>query len=60
MRAYVITTGLIFFLITLVHVWRGVEESADVARDPGFVLATLVAAALGVWAWRLLRVPMRS
>lgn len=60
MRAYLITTGLIFGLVTLVHVWRGVEEGTGLVRDPWYVLATLVAAALGVWAWRLLRLPMRS
>lgn len=60
MRAYLITTGSVFTLITLAHVWRVVAESASLARDPFFIALTVVAAGLSVWAWRLLRGLTRS
>ena len=56
MRAYVMTTGTIFGLITLAHILRIVHESRVLATDPWFVLLTVVSAALCVWALRLLRV----
>jgi hypothetical protein len=57
MRAYIMTTGSLFGLLTVVHVWRMIEESRALATDPWYILVTLAAAALGVWAWRLLRAP---
>jgi hypothetical protein len=56
MKTYVMTTGAIFGLITLAHLLRVVEEGRHVATDPFFVLLTVLAAALSVWAFRLLRV----
>jgi len=53
MKAYVITTGVIFGLLTLVHIWRAIVE-AHLAADPWYVLITAVAAALCLWAVRLL------
>jgi hypothetical protein len=55
MRAYLWTTGLIFALIVAAHLWRVVAESRDLARDPAFLLLTLLAALLVVWAGILLR-----
>jgi hypothetical protein len=55
MRAYLVTTGTVFGLITAAHVWRVAMESRALARDPWFLLVTLLAAALCVWAFRLLR-----
>ena len=55
MKAYVVTTGALFGLLTVVHLWRIVEEWPHLASDPWFLLATGAAAALGLWAWRLLR-----
>jgi hypothetical protein len=54
MRAYVITTGAVFGLITLAHIWRVAVEGSALAIDPWFVLLTLASAALSFWAWRLL------
>lgn len=54
MKAYLITTGTVFGLITLAHVLRVIVEGGGLARDPWFVLLTLIAAALSFWAWRLL------
>jgi hypothetical protein len=55
MRRYVITTGLVFFAMLLLHVARVVFEGLHVLRDPAFIVTTVLAIALVVWAWRLLR-----
>jgi hypothetical protein len=60
MKAYVITTGSAFGLLVLVHIWRIAEEGAHVVTDPWFSLSTVAAAALSIWAWRLLRLLPRS
>jgi hypothetical protein len=60
MRAYVMTTGVLFGLITLAHVWRVVEEGRGLATDLSFILLTVAAAALCLWAWRLLRLSTRA
>jgi hypothetical protein len=60
MRAYVMTTGAVFGLITLAHVLRIIAEGPHLVTEPWYVLLTVVAAALGVWAWRLLRLTTRS
>ncbi|MGE5278415.1 MAG: hypothetical protein ACM3SU_15585 [Acidobacteriota bacterium] len=49
MKAYLATTGAVFGVITLAHLWRTTGEG------PWFLLLTAAAAAFGVWAWRLLR-----
>lgn len=54
MKGYVTTTGLVFGLITLAHIWRVVEEGSRLAGDPFFALITVVAASLCIWAGRLL------
>ena len=54
MKAYVMTTGAVFGLLTLAHVWRVLEEGLHLVRDPFFLLITLAAAALCLWACRLL------
>ena len=54
MRAYVLTTGTVFGLIVLAHVWRIFEEGAHVATELPFILLTLTSAGLSLWAWRLL------
>jgi hypothetical protein len=60
MRAYVTTTGVIFGLLALAHIWRVVEEGAHLATDPWYILITLVAAGLCLWAWRLVRASPRD
>lgn len=47
-------TGAIFGLLTLAHVWRVIEEGRQLATEPFYVLVTVAAAALCVWALRLL------
>jgi hypothetical protein len=53
MKAYLITTGTIFGLIVVAHVWRVFKEGSRLAKEPVFVLLTIAAAALSFWAWRL-------
>lgn len=55
MRAYLITTGTVFGLITMAHVVRIVEEGRGLLREPWFVLLTLATAAMSLWPVRLLR-----
>lgn len=54
MRAYVITTGALFGLLTIAHVVRIILERRLVP-DPVFILFTLLSAALAIWAWRVLK-----
>ena len=47
MKTYVTTTGALFGLLAVVHVWRIVEER-HLATDPCFLLITAAATALWV------------
>ena len=60
MKAYLATTGTVFGLIVVAHVWRAVAEGPAIAKSPVFILLTVAAAALSVWAWRLLAAMPRS
>jgi hypothetical protein len=60
MKAYVMTTGSIFGLVVAAHVWRAVDEGPHLAADPVFILTTAIATALGVWAWRVVRLIPRK
>jgi hypothetical protein len=59
-KAYVMTSGVIFGLITLAHVWRVFEEGLRLATEPWYVLITLAAAGLCLWGWRVLRALRRA
>ncbi len=48
MKAYVITTGAVFGL------------GPALLKDPFYIVITIAAAALCVWAWRVLRLMRRS
>ena len=54
MKAYVITTGAVFSLLTVAHVCRVIEEGQDLLTNPWWVLITVAAAGLCLWACRLL------
>ena len=60
MKAYVMTTGAVFALLTLAHLLRIIVEGPHLAKEPFYVLITVAAAGLCVWAWRLLRLAKRS
>jgi hypothetical protein len=53
MRAYVATTAVIFGLITVAHIWRLIEER-NLATEPWYILLTVAAAGLCLWAVVLL------
>ena len=58
MKAYLITTGTAFALISVAHIWRAVVDGAHLATDPTFVLLTIAAVGLSIWAWlQLCRLP---
>ena len=59
MRAYVLTTGILFGIVTLAHVWRMIEER-PMATVPWYILITVATGSLCFWAWRLLRRSRRS
>ena len=59
MKVYVMTTGAIFGLITVAHVLRIIAEGSHLLRDPWYVLLTVAAATLCLWASRLLRLTAR-
>jgi hypothetical protein len=59
-KAYLLTTGVIFALLTVLHAWRMFAEAGGPGRDPWFLLITLVAAAFTVWAGVLLRQTQRG
>ncbi len=54
MKAYLITTGTLFAVIVLLHAWRVTIET-NLLRDPTYYVITIVAAAMSLWAFRLLR-----
>jgi hypothetical protein len=54
MKAYVITTGVIFALITLSHIVRMALEPR-VLTEPLYLLLTILSTALAIWAVIVLR-----
>ncbi len=59
MRDNLLTNGTLFGLIAVANLARTITESQRLDSDPWFYLEGpglgLVAAALSLWAWRLLR-----
>jgi len=59
MKAYLIITGVLFALIAVMHTLKAVNDRHLMTTNPAefFSMAALglVAAALAVWAFRLLR-----
>ena len=53
MKAYVITTGVVFGLLTLAHILRIIMEGPGLAKDPFYILITVATAVMCIWAWRL-------
>lgn len=59
MKAYVLTTGTLFGALGLAHILRVIAEAPHWAKDPWYLLITVIAAGLCLWACLLLR-PKRS
>jgi hypothetical protein len=55
MKAYVITTGVVFGILTILHLLRIVMENPHLATNPVYILITVVSASLSIWAWYVLR-----
>lgn len=55
MKAYLLTTSVLFGLITLAHIARMIGESSAFATDPWFLLLTFLAAGLSLWGASLWR-----
>ena len=55
MKAYVITSGGIFGVLTIAHLLRIAVENRHLATEPVYILITLASATLCVWAWVVLR-----
>jgi hypothetical protein len=54
-KAYVITTGVVFGLLTIAHLLRIVGEDPGLAADPFYMAITAASGALCIWAVYLLR-----
>jgi len=63
-KAYLVITGTLFGLIAVLRLLRAIAEWHLLATDPWYFLGMaglgVLAAALAVWAWRLLRLSVRS
>ena len=55
MRAYVLTTGLIFTCLALAHVARLLAEGAGPLAEPVFFVTTLLAVVMAFWAFWCVR-----
>jgi hypothetical protein len=60
MKTYLITTGTLFGLIVLAHIWRILEEGVHPITELPFVLLTIVSAGMSTWAWILVARSRRS
>jgi hypothetical protein len=58
MKAYLVTTGMLFALLALAHIVLTIAHWQRLAADPWFVLQGpgigVAAGFLSLWAWRLL------
>jgi dolichyl-phosphate-mannose--protein O-mannosyl transferase len=52
MKLYLYTTGILFAVITVGHVWEVIDRSHVFASD---VIIVTLSTGLVVWAWRLAR-----
>jgi hypothetical protein len=55
MKAYVLTTGVVFVLILAAHVARLLSEGVHLLATPVFAFTSALSVGLSFWAWRLYR-----
>lgn len=55
MKAYLITTAVVFTLIVFAHVLRVIDEGLRLLADPAFIGTSIAALGLSLWAVVLLR-----
>jgi len=53
LKTYVVTTGVVFALLTAVHVWRMFVER-NLLVEPWFIGITVATALVALWASRVL------
>ena len=53
MKTYVMTTGALFGVLVVAHIWRMISENHQLATDPVYLAITATAGALCLWAVRL-------
>jgi hypothetical protein len=58
MKTYVVTTGALFGLLTIAHIWR-MSVERPLGGDPWYLAITAATAVLCVWAVFVLRRPAR-
>ena len=49
MKAYCLTTGVVFGLVVAAHAARLVDEGSKLVTDPLFIVTTLLATGLCAW-----------
>lgn len=54
MKAYVVTTGILFALLVFAHIWRGAIEP-QLRTDPAFLGMSLLCVALCGWSVAVFR-----
>jgi hypothetical protein len=54
MKAYTMTSGIIFALLAVAHVLRVMAEGPHLIAEPFFILTTAAAIGMSVWAWRVM------
>lgn len=59
MKAYVMFTGVLFGLLTVVHLWRMIVER-QMATQPWYIVITAASGIVCLWALRLLWRSSRS
>jgi hypothetical protein len=55
MRAYLMTSGLIFLALTLAHAARMLAEGTTILKEPVFLTTTVLSVIMTVWAFRVSR-----
>jgi NO-binding membrane sensor protein with MHYT domain len=60
MKVYLGFTAALFALLAVLDLWRMIAESSSLARDPWFLVITVVSAGLSGWALRLLATMSKS
>ncbi len=55
MKAYLLTTSVLFGLITLAHLWRIAAETSRLFSEPDFLCLTVLAAGMCSWGIVLVR-----
>ena len=60
LKTYVVTTGVMFSLMVVVHVWRATIEGIGLVKEPTFLIFTGASVAMALWAWRVFKALPKS